>query len=437
MLKALEQGMPVDAKEKEASIAYKALLFLLFIIYIAPQLMFEVLQPLSLGKLSAGIAIVVYLATTVTRRGRLSIMNTEVKLIFVLVMLTLVSIAYSQWPGGSFAFFLDFYSKSIIVFVLVLNLLTDFDRCRRMVWYLTIFSAFNAIVALNRYRQGEFFAGDRVYGGFSGLTGDPNDLAFSLVLAIPFMWFLFESSKKRAHKYLALACVCLSAAAIVVTFSRGGFLGLLAIFLWFAWIRVKEHGPAVIMMAIVVCALFVAIAPAGYSDRIVSIADSSKDYTGSGDMRWTTMKAAARIAIEHPFGAGLKMHNVLLPSYGAGWQGVHSAFLEVAADIGLLGGVVFTLVCWRLLKAMRQMRRSPDLGDSQLKRLGEATEISLIGFLTSGMFLAVAYLFPFYILAGLALALRQLALKEKTFRDSQAAGAELKPLLVQKWAPAK
>ena len=106
-------------------LAFKALLFLIFMLYVAPQAFIPALEPLHLGKISAGLAILSYGIVTLTQGRRFTVITHEVKLMFFFVVLAIVSIPLSAWPGGSFDFFLDIFSKSVIVFLLVVNVLPE------------------------------------------------------------------------------------------------------------------------------------------------------------------------------------------------------------------------------------------------------------------------------------------------------------------------
>src|SRR5438105_1403699 len=173
------------AESLESSLAFKGLLFLVFIIYIGPQAIFPALEPLHLGRVSAIVAVVGY-GLYVAQGHRLTVMFPEVKLLLWLVAFAALSIPISKWPGGSFQFFIDQFSKSVIVFFLVANLLTSNARFRRFFWALAIFSAFNAGVGIKDYLTGTFVIYDRIVGAYAGITSNPNDLALSLNLAVPF-----------------------------------------------------------------------------------------------------------------------------------------------------------------------------------------------------------------------------------------------------------
>jgi putative inorganic carbon (hco3(-)) transporter len=407
------QNGPVSPASQEAAppdspLAFKALLFLIFMLYVAPQAFIPALEPLRLGKVSAALAILAYGLATVSQGRRFTVFTFEVKLILCFVSLAIFSIPLSVWPGGSFDFFLDVFSKSVIVFFLVVNLLPNLARLRQMMWAISIFSTIDAGIAIKNYLSGAvLFSGStgRARGGYSGLTGDPNDLALCLNVAIPLIWYLRQSSRTHMEKMLLTGMLLCCVGGVVVTFSRGGFLGLLGLFLWAVIIHTKKHGPAVLMKAALLGVVFFAFSPAGYSDRLHSISDTSKDQTGSANARWVGMVGAAQISLEHPLGAGLRMHHLLLNERSTG---VHSAFLQVAADIGILGGILFAVIFMRLILAMQTIRKS-SVSCTSIKPMAEAAEISLVAFGVSGMFLPSAYVAPYYVLAGIAIAIKHVA----------------------------
>ena len=396
---------------RDSPLAFKALLFLIFMLYVAPQGFIPILEPLHLGKVSAGIAILSYGVATLAQGRGFTTLTSEIKLIFGFLTLAIISIPLSGWPGGSLEFFLDIFSKSVIVFFMVVNLLPNLDRLKQMIWAISLFSTIDAGIAIKNYLSGNvLFSGStgRARGGYSGLTGDPNDLALCLNIAIPFIWYLRESSQTRMQKVLLTGMLVGCIAGVVVSFSRGGFLGLLGLFVWAVIIHTRKHGPAVLVKAALLGVVFFALSPGGYTDRMHSIADTSKDQTGSADVRWTVMKRAAQISLEHPFGAGLKMHNILLKDVNTALTGVHSAFLEVAADLGIVGGILFAVIFLKLILAMRAIRNSSASSEDS-KRLAEAAEVSLVAFGVSGMFLAVAYQAPYWLLAGIAISIKDVA----------------------------
>ena len=395
------------ATSLESSLAFKCLLFLIFIIYIAPQAIFPALQPLHLGKVSAFAAMVGY-GLYVLQGHRLTVMYPEVKLVLWLVAFAVLSIPISKWPGGSFEAFTDLYSKSVIVFFLIANLLTSKARFGQVFWAIAIFTGFNAGVGIKDYLNGTFVS-DRIPGAYSGITTNSNDLALSINLAIPFVGYLFVTSKARLLKLLTGGILVMSLACIVVTFSRGGFVTLLGLLLWFACTR-KQAGLGSLILSLLLLmaglAAIVIFGPEGYSERIASIVDSTKDSTGSATLRRDGMEGALRGLLDHPLGVGLNMNGLDFHESNLGWNGVHNVYLQIGSELGIVPGILFIVLLWKLLATMRKSRLS---APPNLARLAWAVEGSLVAFAVGAMFHPVAYHFFFYINAGLAVAFKSMA----------------------------
>ena len=412
------QPWTTTTSESGGSFAFACLLFLTFVIYVAPQMIFPMLEPLYLAMVSAVLGVGAY-AHAVIRGHRLTIISPEIKLVFWFMALAIVSIPFSAWPGGSFEFFNQVFIKSIIVFFLVANLLTSQDRLRIFFWALALFQAYNAYIGIDRYASGDVYSlrgGSK--GSYSGLTSDANDLALSLTMAIPVVWYLFESSKSTFQKFISGGILVLCLAGVVLSYSRGGFLALLAVFLWFAYRKIKQGKKRIVVAAVLAFAITLLLAPGSYSDRIFSIVDDSKDATGSATSRWDAMVEASKIIVAHPLGAGLKMHNQYLPCRYIGCPGVHNVFLEVTADLGVAGGVLFLMLLWKLFASMGRISLDRRSARDEIPRIAEAMQASFVAFAVGGFFLALAYMFPLYYLMGIAVALKDVADRESPLSES-------------------
>ena len=193
-----------------------------------------------------------------------------------------------------------------------------------------------------------------------------------------------------------------------MTFSRSGFLTLIAIGAVYFW-RMLRQGrllAAMVLVAAALCAL--ALAPAGHLGRLATSFDIDSDPTGSAQARWRDTVAASRFVLAHPLtGAGLGMNTLALNEVrGPAWTMVHNVYLEYAADLGVPGLVLFL---WLLLSCLARAGRARRCaegvpGRASLSALGGGVEAALLGFAVASFFYPVAYHFYFYYLAGLAVA---------------------------------
>lgn len=394
------------------SLPFWCLAFFTFILYIAPQLMFSVLTPLHLAKVSAGLAIAVYLLDRLSRRQPLSVDVPAVRLVLVLTGLAILSIPLSLWPGGSVEVFQGAFIKSVAIFFLLANAV---DTPRRMRTLLALVVAFGVIIAAAGIR--DFAAGNLAVGGVriagyaSPLAGNPNDLALTLNLILALATGLHASAHGAFTRLVLLGVMGLLVAGVIASFSRGGFLTLGAILAALLWRRVRERGIAAVLPFLALGAgLFVL--PGGYSERVYSIFDFSLDPTGSASARWEGMRVSLTVMLENPvLGVGLGQDMLALVDEGFGWVETHNAFLQAGADLGVPGFVVYVLLVRHAFKSVRQARREfrgvPD--GRTLLALGSGVEIALVAYTVGALFHPVAYHFYFFYLAGFAVALREMA----------------------------
>ena len=105
---------------------------------------------------------------------------------FALLIWAAITIPFSYWPSGSVALLSDQYLKAVIFFWLIATLVTTRQRLRTFAWALVLCSIPLALIGIQHFRSGEFLytgvAGLKRIAGYSGLSGNPNDLALTLTL---------------------------------------------------------------------------------------------------------------------------------------------------------------------------------------------------------------------------------------------------------------
>jgi O-antigen ligase len=114
----------------------------------------------------------------------------------------------------------------------------------------------------------------------------------------------------------------------------------------------------------------------------------------------------------------------------APWRETHNAVLQVAAELGIGGLIVFVIIIGsgfaaavrtgKALRSARRRRRKIRLSE-QLRARHEPLELysaaliaSLTGWLVAAMFASVAYYWTLYLVLALAIALRDITNRELT-----------------------
>ena len=178
-------------------------------------------------------------------------------------------------------------------------------------------------------------------------TGAMTGLSVALLLA----------TRRPPLRAVLLGLVGLDVVAVILTFSRGGFLTLATVLLVYLWkIRRRPERRwawAALLVVLVAC---VPLLPSRYVDRVSTITGLKSDTTGSAQLRWDDTVAAARFVLANPVvGAGVGM-NVLALIQERGdnrWTAVHNVYLEYAVELGLPGLVLFLLLLGGCFRSVR------------------------------------------------------------------------------------
>jgi O-antigen ligase len=404
-----------STQESTSGVAFWALLTFTFILMTAPQTYFPILISLRVGLITAAVAIVAHLADRFSRGLPPVQLTAEVRPVLWLLVWSILSIPFSFWPGGSLGFLFDPYMKALAVFWLLAACIDNPRRLTTTVWAISLMSLYIGIVAIQQYRAGEFLATSgvtRIEGYNAPLTMNPNDTALTLNLIFPLTIGLLVAETRPLHRLVLSVAVVIDIAGVIATFSRGGFLALTTIYLFYQWKSVRRSRYGWIIIAVVLVLIALPFLPTGYLERIGTIGDFNADVTGSAETRWSDMFSASTFVARSPLvGAGIGMDALALnQERGELWINVHNAYLQLAVDLGIPGLVWFLLLFVRCVRAAREAQvRSTTNALTSVKGISEGLEVSLLGFAVSAFFHPVAFNFYFYYFAGLAIAARNVA----------------------------
>ena len=404
-----------------SSVAFWALVAFTAILLLSPQAWLPALKVVRIAFLAAGLAMAAHVADRTIRRQPITPMSPEIGIVLMLVCWSLLTIPLSYWPGGSVRVLVDHYLKAVAFFWLLGTIITSTDRLRLMAWTLVICSIPLAATGIYNYFSGEVLSTGvrgfyRIEGyvgvGGSGLTGNPNDLALMLNLIIPLAGVLVFITRGPARA-VAGGALLLAVGAVILTFSRAGFLTLAAAFVMFlaVLVRRKSAGAAAGLLLLAVCVP--PLLPAGYVERLGTITNIQEDETGSAQGRWRDTKVAAGVVARNPIiGVGIGQ-DVLAMNDSRGrstWRRVHNVYLQYGVDLGIPGLILFTwlhLLCFRTARAVEK-RASLAPAHRDLALLAAGVQVSLAAFFVAAMFHPIAYQFYFFSIGGLAVALRNI-----------------------------
>jgi hypothetical protein len=403
-----EASEPADGR-----LAFQALVAFTVVLVLAPQEFFPILGQLRLAFVAAIVALAAHILGRSSDAPALP-KPAEFKITLVLLAWAALCISTSYWPGGSVAALTDQYLKTLVIFWLLGQVVCSVRRLRVLLWTIAVITIPISVTGVKNYLSGAFVL-NRVAGYAGGLTANPNDLALTLNLFIPLTVALALTATRGWQRMLAWGIVGVSAATVLVTFSRGGFLTLIAEAGLMLPLLLRR-GAAKTIGSIAVCAvLALVMLPSGFGDRMSTIIDIDADTTGSGQERRRDTIAATEYLFDHPIiGAGLNMGILAMnQARGARWVMVHNTYLNYGVDLGMPGLVLFVaLHATSLLSARRAERMAIEVVGSEFRTLASGVRVSLGGFVVAAFFYPVPYHFYFYYIAGLSVAVKTIAARQ-------------------------
>ena len=270
-----------------------------------------------------------------------------------------------------------------------------------------------ALVALHNKANGiGLVEGTRVTIGrdIRSNLGDPNDLALVLMFPMAFaVSLVLTPGIGKVARTIGIAGVPLLFSAVIATQSRGGLLGIMAVFAVFGYRRIRSK---TLFFAIGGIGMFVLLALAGISDRASGgAAEEGIDESAMG--RLYAWQAAFGMALARPLnGVGLDnfYHNYYF--YSPHWDGknhaVHSTWFGVMAETGFVGLIVFVAMMVMLVRSalhsLTRIEASVHEVDPAVHASSQAVLAGIIATLVSGTFLTQGFTWPVYILAALIVA---------------------------------
>jgi probable O-glycosylation ligase (exosortase A-associated) len=403
---------PIDQQEhwvlkQGHAVSYIGVFLFTFLVYFRPYEFFPSLSWLANSAFWVAIfTLAVFVPTQLGLENRITIRPREVNLVLLLTAAGLISIPLALEPLRAWNSFVD-YLKVVLIFIVMVNVVRTEKRLKG-IWLLVLMvTLILSLGAINDYESGRLaLQGTRIKGMIGGLFENPNDLALHLVTMIPIGIALVLSSRSPLGKLFYLACAIVTTAAIVVTFSRGGFLGLVCTVGVLLWRLARRSRVLIGSIGAVTIVLFIAFAPGGYGGRLSTTSDDS------AMARFDDLKRSVFIAAHHPlFGVG--MDNYVL--YSNSNHATHNAYTQVAAELGFPAMLIYILFLITPLKELRRVASETSSSGSTARFHYQAIglEASLIGYMVASFFASVAFLWYAYYLIAYAICLSRIYRNEQ------------------------
>ena len=311
--------------------------------------------------------------------------------------------------------------SGILMYFVIIN---SFDTKKKLDIALTIFCIIGLLVSIYgiyEYTSLSFFGTSTVDKELfediktrvTSTFDNPNVLGEYLLLVIPIAVSIFFTNRNIYKKIVVFIATIIMAACLLLTYSRGCYLGLI----FAAAIFIILLNFKFIMLFILGLIALPFVLPKSIINRFTSIGnmeDSSTQYRVS---IWMGSIELIKDYWNKPIGQGSIAFNKIYPLYAynqVGAQHSHCLFLQVIIETGLLGFVIFFMLLYRLYQYLFSGIKKLAYSNDRIYLIGFISSIS--GFLLQSIFdntwhnLRVAIIF--WIVIGLASAFRKILGKE-------------------------
>jgi O-antigen ligase len=236
---------------------------------------------------------------------------------------------------------------------------------------------------------------------------------------------LLRRGAGRLERLAGIGAVMLLFIGTVQSGSRGGFLALIVIgvygLLGLDAIRRSKR----LAVTVVAAALLVVAGGDQYWQRMQTILHPQEDYNWLGHSESGRIEVWMRglgYMVRHPvLGVGIDQFNAaegtMAPQaarqdlgIGFKWSGPHSSYVQIGAELGVMGLVLFLALLWRAFREARRIGRTAAAPGDRL--LGQAFGGMVVGYVVGGAFLGQAYAPYLYFSLGLLIGLSRVVARD-------------------------
>ena len=252
--------------------------------------------------------------------------------------------------------------------------------------------------------------------GLDGTFSDNNGFALATIMIVPMLVLLAQNIEltfkgfapaallRRIRIFLWVALpLCLY--TVVSTFSRAGFLAMVAVA--FAYAVFHPHRKRLIVgLVFLACSAYFMPLPKGYAERIATIRELQEDdvapHEDVSEGRLYFWGLSVEMVSHQPLGIGMRnfpatygAYDELGGAYGRR-RDVHSSHFQVLVEHGYLGAAAWIFmfgysfwVSWRVRKQARTPGLAPDM-KTFMETVPTALMVSMVAFMVGGATISAA-----------------------------------------------
>jgi len=313
-------------------------LVFIFLIIIRPQDFWAPVMGTRIVFYTMGVLLVVWIFSSIPKNLFQTALDKFVGLFFLAIIVSTLSV---NWVSYSVEITIETFKQALIYFFAV-TIIDDDQKFKLASWTLIVLMTVLAGVSILQYYGINITGAEMMWSDVKrvwqitmvGIFDNPNDIAYSVVLVIPFALGLFFHSNTYYTRISAIILFGISGYCIYISKSRGGYLAAtFCILTWlFLWINNKTFKKAALVIG------FIGLLSAFYVQ--------SKDYREEGS-------AMGRV---DAWVAGMHMLESS-PIIGVGKgqfrehhkRDSHSSYVRAGSELGLMGLYAFVGIIYSAL----------------------------------------------------------------------------------------
>ena len=307
------------------------------------------------------------------------------KTLNVFVLMVLISLPFTQWPGSVIRFHLQDFIKAVLFLYFVILTVDTPSRFRIFLFVFVGCQVFRVLEPLylnltDGYLGDKTYVGDGEFAGrLSGAPSDvinPNGLGFVIATTVVLVHYLLWQSKKFLPKLVYLLIVPAMLYTLILTMSRGGFIALL-VGGWCVFLRSRYKG-VLLVVALVVAAGGWSVMSDAQKERYVSLVSEDSAQRGNVEGRFRGMAAEFALGLNRPvFGHGVGTTGEAKANFRKKSKAAHNLYAQLMIETGIIGLIIFLVFMTRIYRTvrvnterLRDLTLPPDVSEFYL-RLGE------------------------------------------------------------------
>ena len=354
-----------------------------------------------------------------------------------LLLVQMVGVVFARDTNDAMAELGVFAVEGVGLYLLLTNVVRTTGDLRRVLWALLFagiliggLSLYQEVTKTYRDSYGGFAQTDSAFATIeqtaaagdrqprqAGPIGEKNRYAQVMLMLVPLGLFMARAERRSSLKAMALLAAALALVAVVLTFSRGAFVGfglVAVVMVALRYVRIAQLA----LVATVIAGLLVAVPQFG--ERLTTLEAVASVITGDEGLIAADNSVQSRTAENLTAIAVFADHSVIgvgpgqFPSYyreyavevggvvRAADREAHNLYLDVAAEAGLLGLICLMAILGVTLLDLGRARRRwigsrPDLAD-----IATGLSLAVLTYMTTGIFLHLSYARYFFLVMAIA-----------------------------------